>query len=82
MGASSRHIICTDLYKGNYKITVFNEDLWGLEGRTLNLVCQGIANLHRVSNQFFKWHFPVGNYKVWEALGSRSSNVGFRWEPI
>ncbi|KZF25242.1 hypothetical protein L228DRAFT_258695 [Xylona heveae TC161] len=40
-----------------YKITVFNYDILGLDGRILDPVCRDPADPHRVSDEILRWHF-------------------------
>jgi len=41
----------------NYKIVVFDEDIFGLDGRILDPVCRNPDDPHRVSDQLLRWHF-------------------------
>jgi hypothetical protein len=43
--------------KDNYKVTVFDVDIWGIDGRILGPVCCDPANPQRVSDQLLRWHF-------------------------
>jgi len=36
---------------------VFDDDILGLDGKTLDFVCRDPANPHRVSDQLLRWHF-------------------------
>ncbi|KAK9235306.1 HNH endonuclease-domain-containing protein [Lipomyces kononenkoae] len=41
----------------NYKITSFDSDLLGLDGRTLDPVCRNPNDERRVSDELLRWHF-------------------------
>ncbi|KAG0132673.1 hypothetical protein HOY82DRAFT_538726 [Tuber indicum] len=41
----------------NYKIVVFDIDIFGLDGRILYPVCRNPDDPHRVSDQLLRWHF-------------------------
>ncbi|KAI9768168.1 MAG: hypothetical protein M1840_004998 [Geoglossum simile] len=41
----------------NYKITAFDMDNFGIDGRVLDLVCRNLEDPHRVSDQLLRWHF-------------------------
>jgi len=41
----------------NYKIVVFDIDIFGLDGRILDPVCRNPDDPHRVSDQLLRWHF-------------------------
>ncbi|KAG0128336.1 hypothetical protein HOY82DRAFT_580131 [Tuber indicum] len=41
----------------NYHVTVFDNDMYGLDGRTLDPVCRDPADRQRVSDQLLLWHF-------------------------
>ncbi|KAG0632732.1 hypothetical protein HOY80DRAFT_995833 [Tuber brumale] len=41
----------------NYKVTVFGNDMDGIDGRTLDPICRDPADPHRVSDQLLRWHF-------------------------
>ncbi|KAK9327185.1 HNH endonuclease-domain-containing protein [Lipomyces starkeyi] len=41
----------------NYKITCFSEDLFGVDGRTLDHVCRDPADERRVIDEYLSWHF-------------------------
>ncbi|KAG0131798.1 hypothetical protein HOY82DRAFT_578422 [Tuber indicum] len=40
-----------------YKVVVFDIDLFGCDGKTLDPVCRNPADPHRVSDQLLRWHF-------------------------
>jgi len=41
----------------NYKIVVFDIDIFGLDGRTLDPVCRNPDDPHCVSDELLRWHF-------------------------
>ncbi|KAG0132667.1 hypothetical protein HOY82DRAFT_518039 [Tuber indicum] len=41
----------------NYKIVVFDIDIFGLDGRILDPICRNPDDPHRVSDQLLRWHF-------------------------
>ncbi|KAH0541798.1 hypothetical protein FGG08_003753 [Glutinoglossum americanum] len=41
----------------NYKITAFDMDNFGFDGRVLDPVCLNPEDPHRVSDQLLRWHF-------------------------
>ncbi|KAI9773480.1 MAG: hypothetical protein M1840_007697 [Geoglossum simile] len=41
----------------NHKITVFDIDIFGFDGRVLDPVCRNPEDPHRVSDQLLRWHF-------------------------
>jgi len=41
----------------NYKIVVFDIDILGLDGRTLDPVCPNLEDPHHVSNNILQWHY-------------------------
>ncbi|KAG0640480.1 hypothetical protein HOY80DRAFT_1068881 [Tuber brumale] len=40
-----------------YKVVVFDPDLYGYDGKTLDPVCRNPDDPHRVSNHLLRWHF-------------------------
>ncbi|CUS10127.1 unnamed protein product [Tuber aestivum] len=40
-----------------YKVTVFNPDMDGMDGRILDPVCRNPADAHHVSDELLRWHF-------------------------
>ncbi|KAG0636815.1 hypothetical protein HOY80DRAFT_975892 [Tuber brumale] len=40
-----------------YKVVVFNFDIFGYDGRTLDPVCRNPADPHSVSDELLRWHF-------------------------
>ncbi|KAF8429546.1 hypothetical protein EV426DRAFT_125620 [Tirmania nivea] len=53
----------------NYKVTVFDDDNLGLDGRVLDPVCRNPNDSHRVSDKLLRWHF-LGEYE-----GSRRTDI-------
>ncbi len=47
----------TQSIKDDYKITVFEDDIFGLDGKFLDPVCRDPTDPHRVSEQLLRWHF-------------------------
>jgi hypothetical protein len=41
----------------NYKVTVFDQDVFGIDGRTLDAVCRDPEDSNRVSDELLRWHF-------------------------
>jgi len=41
----------------NYKIVVFDIDIFGLDGRILDPLCRNQGDPHRVSDELLRWHF-------------------------
>ncbi|KAF8534664.1 hypothetical protein BDD12DRAFT_988700 [Trichophaea hybrida] len=56
----------------NYKVTVFDVDIWGIDGRILDPVCRDPANPQRVSDQFLRWHFrqSPGRFRTLSVLAN------------
>ncbi|KAI9767018.1 MAG: hypothetical protein M1840_005977 [Geoglossum simile] len=42
---------------GGHKITVFDIDIFGFDGRVLDPVCRNPEDPHRISDQLLRWHF-------------------------
>ncbi|KAG0636794.1 hypothetical protein HOY80DRAFT_908639 [Tuber brumale] len=40
-----------------YKVVVFDSDLFGYDGKTLDPVCRDTADPHRETEQLLRWHF-------------------------
>jgi len=45
------------LFSVNPDITVFDDDITGLDGKFLDPVCRDSTDPHRVSDQLLRWHF-------------------------
>jgi len=45
------------LFQDNYKIVVFDDDLDGIDGRSLDPVCKDPEDPHRVCDNLLRWHF-------------------------
>ncbi|KAG0636527.1 hypothetical protein HOY80DRAFT_1088317 [Tuber brumale] len=41
----------------NYKIIVFDIDIFGLDGRILDPACRSVDNPHHVPDELLRWHF-------------------------
>ncbi|CUS08433.1 unnamed protein product, partial [Tuber aestivum] len=40
-----------------YKVVVFSFDIFGYDGKSLDPVCQNLADPHSVSDDLLSWHF-------------------------
>jgi len=47
----------TQSVKDDYRITVFDSDLFGVDGKFLDPVCCDSTDQHHVSEQLLRWHF-------------------------
>ncbi|KAF8456037.1 HNH endonuclease-domain-containing protein [Kalaharituber pfeilii] len=41
----------------HYKVVMFTKNLFGVDGRTLEMVCRDPADPYRVSDELLRWHF-------------------------